>query len=131
MKNRISSGSSVNYRIPEDAALDPKTGLAVLSGNPVLLGSFFGIASTSGLPGEMINIHLVGIYELKKPNNIGVSFGQKLYYDDKQKCLTPADSTLPWVAVASQEAGVTDFLVTARLNGVPVDLPLKPAGPSG
>jgi predicted RecA/RadA family phage recombinase len=131
MKNRISSGSSVNYRIAEDATSDPRTGFAVLSGNPVLLGSFFGVASTSGLPGEMINVNLVGIYELKKPNNIAISFGQKLYYDDKQKLLTPADPTLPWVAVASQDAAVTDPLVVARLNGVPVDLPLKPAGPSG
>ena len=131
MKNKISSGASVNYKIPEDAAVDPKTGLAVLSDSPVIAGNLFGIASTSGFPGDLININLLGIYELKKPNNVAIKLGQKLYYNDKDKLLTPADPTLPWVAVASQEALVTDTIVVARLNGVSVDPPAKPTGPNG
>src|SRR4051812_27877939 len=122
MRNKLSSGLSIDYLVPDNAPLDPKTGFAVNSGDGVLCGSFFGVASNSGIPGNLINLDLEGIFVMKKPSTVQFQCGQKLYFDKANNVMT-ADPTMPWVAVATADAplGAENVEVRARLNGLSID----------
>ncbi len=112
MKNYVQTGNTITLTAP----------YAVTSGDGLLVGSIFGIASGDAAIGETIEAALVGVFDLKKVASQAWSIGDKIYWDNTAKEATktvgsaPAN-TLIGVAAADVAAGAGDLIGRARLNG--------------
>jgi predicted RecA/RadA family phage recombinase len=71
MKNYVMPGHNIT-------ALAPTGGVA--SGDPVLIGSLFGIASTDAAEGAEVELATVGVYDIGKAA-VAVSPGDVAYFD--------------------------------------------------
>jgi len=121
MQNYSYSGQSIPFLATE----------AVVSGQPYLLGSAFGVVSNTLIPGQSGELFVTGVWRLKKDAS-DVKIGAKLYWDttNKDKYLTvwekvdangaavPTPPTLKLVGLAA-EATAGDTIL-CRLNGVSV-----------
>jgi predicted RecA/RadA family phage recombinase len=112
MKNYVHAGIMVPITAPSG-------GLS--SGDPVLLGSLFGVAAEDAAEGATVEIALTGVYDLPKHSGDVVTAGASLYWDDGagEITITPAsDSVL--IGAATEAAGGSAATVRARLNGISV-----------
>ncbi len=109
MKNYVSRGDNVAVTAP--AALG--------SGDGVLVGSLFGIASGDAAAGDRVVIATAGVYTLPKVGSQAWAEGVKVYWDDTNKrCTTAATgNTLIGAAVAAVAGGASDTTGVVRLNG--------------
>jgi predicted RecA/RadA family phage recombinase len=118
MKNFSYSGQSVSF-----VATEP-----VVSGQPYLIGSAFGVVSNSLNPGQPGELFVTGVWRLPKAAK-DFGLGQKIYWDTANKVLTGGTdidsislqpTTLKTVGYSTEisDASHTDFL--CRLNGVSV-----------
>lgn len=66
---------------------------AVLSGEGMVVGDLFGVATGKGAIGEQIELALQGVYKLAKPTagGSGHAQGTKLYWDAANKQVTESD----------------------------------------
>jgi predicted RecA/RadA family phage recombinase len=109
MKNYVQPGSTITLTAPS----------AVASGDGLLVGSIFGIASTDAASGESIETALVGVFDLKKTASQAWSAGDKVYWDNtaKEATKTATSNTLIGVAVTAVAGGAGDTIGRVRLNG--------------
>lgn len=108
MKNFIQPGHIVTFTAPAGG---------VDSGDGMLSGSLFGVASTKAAAGAEVEGAVEGVFELPKAAD-DVSFGERLYWDDTAKNVTTTatENTLIGAAIAAAASGVAT--VRVRLNGV-------------
>lgn len=91
----------------------------VSSGDPVLSGSLFGIATGTAEAGDTVEIALTGVYDLPKHSGDVVTVGALLYWDGTEVSITSStDSVL--IGAATAAAGGSAATVRVRLNGVTV-----------
>lgn len=83
MKNYVQPGHSIT-------AIAPSGG--VTSGDPVLIGSLFGVASTTQAAGAEVELATVGVFDLPKAA-VNVTAGAVAYFDASEGKVTNTDDT--------------------------------------
>ena len=76
----------------------------VVSGDFVLIGALFGIASTSAAEGEQFELANEGVYELPKVSAQAWTMGALVYWDSTAKNATTTASTNTKIGVAVADA---------------------------
>ena len=108
MKNFIGVGNRVTL-----------TAAAVTtSGQPVLIGSLFGIAENAAAIGEPLVLATNGIYDLTKTASQAWTVGQLIYWDVATSRVTNVVATnkLVGVAVLAVGAGAGEIIGRVRLT---------------
>jgi predicted RecA/RadA family phage recombinase len=108
MKNYVKPGNATTLTAP----------YAVASGDGLLVGSIFGVASCTAALGETVEAALVGVFDLTKVGSQAWTAGAKVYWDNTNKrCTTVAtDNTLIGVATEAVASGAGDTIGRVRLN---------------
>lgn len=78
MKNYVQPGNTITAITPVGDCV---------SGDPILIDHFFGVASTTQLAGEEVELGTTGIYELPKATG-AITAGQIAFYDATAKKVT-------------------------------------------
>lgn len=92
-------------------------GATLLSGAGLLVVDTFGFATKSGVSGDLVNLHLVGVHEHVKAAE-AFAQGEKLYWDNTAKVLTKTASGNKLIGVAAEVALIGAAKGRVRLNGV-------------
>ena len=108
MKNYVQPGNTLNLTAP----------YAVTSGDGLLVGSIFGIASVDAALGEPVETALTGVFDLTKVGSQAWTVGAKVYWDDTNKRTTSVatSNTLIGVATEAVTGGAGDTIGRVRLN---------------
>lgn len=80
MKNYVYSGEKIDLDAPA----------AVASGDPLLVGSLFGVAQNSAALGEALGLLTRGVFDLPKTSAQSWTIGDRLYWDNTNKVVTTA-----------------------------------------
>ncbi len=108
MKTLIQPGNIITVTAPVGG---------VSSGDGVLIGSLFGVATYDAAEGESLEIQMTGVMSLPKLSTDNVAVGDPLYWDatNGQLTVTATDNKLVGVAVFAAGSGATS--VEIRMNG--------------
>jgi len=108
MKNFVQPGNTITLTAP----------YAVTSGDGLLVGAIFGIASADAGSGEPIEAALTGVFDIAKIGSQAWTVGAKVYWDNtNNRCTTVAnDNTLIGVAVEAVASGAGDTIGRVRLS---------------
>ena len=109
MKNYVQPGNTITLTAP----------YAVASGDGLLVGSIFGVASGTSALGEPVETALTGVFDLTKIGSQAWTAGVKIYWDDTNKRTTnvATSNTLIGVAIEAVAGGAGDTIGRVRLNG--------------
>ena len=109
MKNYVQPGNTITLTAP----------YAVASGDGLLVGSIFGVASGTAALGETVEAALTGVYDLKKVASQAWAAGDKVYWDNTAKVCTTTVGTNTLIGAAVKAVGGTagETTGTVRLNG--------------
>lgn len=107
MKNFVQKGDVVTLTAPYN----------VLSGQGVLVGKLFGVATNSADNGAAVEVKLNGVFDLAALNTDTGGVGTPMYWDNTKKYLTTTatNNTLVGCLLAAKANG--DTTVRVRLNG--------------
>mgnify|MGYP001555342984 FL=1 len=108
MKNYVQPGNTITLTAPYDVA----------SGDGLLVGAIFGVATGAAANGEAIEAALVGVFDLKKVGSQAWAVGDKIYWDNtaKETTKTVASNTLIGVAIEAVGSGAGETVGRVRLN---------------
>jgi predicted RecA/RadA family phage recombinase len=108
MRNYIQPGHVLTLLAPYDVA----------SGDGLLVGSIFGVASGDALSGAEVEMQLTGVVDLAKTASQAWTAGAKVYWDNTAKRATNVASgnTLIGVAVLAVGSGAEETVGRVRLN---------------
>ena len=109
MKNYVQPGNTITLTAP----------YAVASGDGLLVGAIFGVATGTVAISEPVETALTGVFDLTKVGSQAWTVGAKVYWDNTNKrCTTVAtDNTLIGVAIEAVASGAGDTIGRVRLNG--------------
>jgi predicted RecA/RadA family phage recombinase len=109
MKTYIQPGHAITLVAP----------YAVESGDGLLVGAIFGVASHDAVLGGEVETQLTGILDLAKTASQAWTAGAKVYWDNAAKRVTNVASgnTLVGVAVLAVGGGADESVGRVRLNG--------------
>lgn len=107
-KNFIQPGDTITLTAP----------YAVASGDGLLVGSIFGIATGTAALGESVEAALVGVFDIAKVGSQAWTVGAKVYWDNTNKRTTTVatDNTLIGAATEAAAGGAGDTVGRVRLN---------------
>ena len=108
MKNYVQPGNTITLTAP----------YLVASGDGLLVGSIFGIATGGAALADPVEAALVGVFDITKVGSQAWAEGAKIYWDNTNKrCTTVAtDNTLIGVAIVAVAGGAGDTIGRVRLN---------------
>jgi predicted RecA/RadA family phage recombinase len=109
MQNYVQPGNTITLTAPADVA----------SGDGLLVGSIFGVASGAAASGDPIEVALVGVFDLAKVGSQAWTAGDKVYWDNTAKpaTKTATSNTLIGVATEAVDGGAGSTTGRVRLNG--------------
>ena len=109
MKNYVQPGESITLTAAAAAA----------SGEGVLVGSLFGIASGDAAIGDKLVLTTKGVFTMPKVSTDVMAVGAVVYWDDSAGLVTTEDDTgtNPRVGLAVTAAGNPSGTVNVRLDG--------------
>ena len=109
MKTYVQPGNTVTLEAPYD----------VVSGDGMLVGAIFGIASHDAATAEPTETLLVGIVDIVKVGSEAWVPGDKIYWDNANRHTTKSatDNTLIGTAMSAVGNGADETLGRIRLNG--------------
>ena len=109
MKNYVQPGNTITLTAP----------YAVASGDGLLVGAIFGVASGAAALGEPVEAALVGVFDLTKVGSQAWTAGAKVYWDNTNKRCTivATDNTAVGVATEAVASGAGDTIGRVRLSG--------------
>ena len=109
MKNYVQPGNTITLTAP----------YAVTSGDGLLVGSIFGIASGDAALNDPVETALTGVFDLTKVGSQAWTMGAKVYWDNtnKEATKTATANTLIGVATGAVAGGAGDVIGRVRLNG--------------
>lgn len=109
MRNYVQYGDTLRIPAPYD----------VTSGQGVLVGSIFGVATQDALTDGELPIQTRGVYELVKAASQAWTIGARIYWDDATRsCTTTATGNkLIGVATTAVGGGASETIGRVRLNG--------------
>ncbi|MDR6264888.1 DUF2190 family protein [Roseobacter sp. N2S] len=105
MKNFIQTGANIS--VIAAAAAD--------AGDPVLMGSLFGVATSDAAIGETVTLVRTGVFELPKTSAQAWTVGAKIYFDGS--ACTTVVSTNKLIGVAVQSAADPSATGIVLLDG--------------
>lgn len=105
--NYIQAGDNITLPAPAD----------VSSGDGVLVGSLFGIATVDALSGADVVLATRGVYTLPKTSAQAWTVGVKVYWDNANGVATTASSGNTLIGVAVAAAANPSATGDVRLNG--------------
>jgi predicted RecA/RadA family phage recombinase len=88
------------------------------SGDALLVGSLFGIATSDAAVGNTVEIATTGAYNLPKDAATVIDVGDRVAWDDTTKEIALPGVGLYPVGVAAVAAGNGATTVTVRLDGI-------------
>jgi predicted RecA/RadA family phage recombinase len=108
MKTYIQPGHAITLLAP----------YAVESGDGLLVGAIFGVASHDAASGAEVETQLTGVLDLAKTASQAWTAGAKVYWDNTAKRVTNVASgnTLVGVAVLPVGSGAEEVVGRVRLN---------------
>ena len=108
MKTYIEPGHALTLAAPYD----------VVSGDGLLVGAIFGVATHDALSGAEVEAQLTGVVEIAKAASQAWTAGAKVYWDNTAKRVTNVASgnTLIGAAVLAVGAGAEETVGRVRLN---------------
>ena len=108
MKNYVQPGNTLTLTAP----------YAVTSGDGLLVGSIFGVASGDSALNDPVETALTGVFDLTKAGSQAWTAGAKVYWDDTNKRTTSVatSNTLIGVATEAVAGGAGDTIGRVRLN---------------
>lgn len=107
MKNYIGRGDNVTLAAP----------YARLSGQGMLVGSLFAVASNDVASGATVEGATTGVFDLTKTASQAWTLGVALYWDDTNKAVTTTSTSNTKIGVAILTAASADVIGRVRLNG--------------
>jgi predicted RecA/RadA family phage recombinase len=109
MRTYVQPGHVVTLLAPYDVA----------SGDGLLVGSIFGVASGDALSGAEVETQLTGVVDLAKVASQSWTAGARVYWDNTARRVTNVASgnTLVGVAVLAVGSGAEEVVGRVRLNG--------------
>ena len=109
MKNYVQPGHTLTLAAPYD----------VTSGDGLLVGASFGIASGDALTSAEVEAVTTGVFDMTKAASQAWATGDMVYWDDTAKVATKTASgnTTIGVAIAAVAGGAGDIIGRVRLNG--------------
>lgn len=109
MKTYIQPGHAITLVAP----------YAVESGDGLLVGAIFGVASHDSASGAEVETQLTGVLDVAKTASQAWTAGAKVYWDNTAKRVTNVASgnTLVGVAVLAVGGGADEVVGRVRLNG--------------
>ena len=109
MKTYIQPGHAVTLAAP----------YAVVSGDGLLVGSLFGIATHDAASGADVETQLTGIVDMAKAASQAWTVGAKIYWDNTAKLATTTATSNTLIGVAVLAVGNTagETIGRVRLNG--------------
>lgn len=107
MRNYVQPGNTIT-------AITPVGGCE--SGDPILLDHLFGVASTTQLAGDEVELGTTGIYELPKATG-AITAGQIAYFDDTAKNVTTVAATNMRIGIFVLPALEAAATARVRLDG--------------
>ncbi|EDZ48404.1 conserved hypothetical protein [Rhodobacterales bacterium Y4I] len=109
MQNFIQNGHIVRVTTPAGG---------IASGDPLIVGSIFGVAAYSSVEGDPVEISTTGVFQLPKASAGVLTVGARVAWDNTAKeVTTPAAGRFP-IGVAVKAAGNSVTSVAVRLDGV-------------
>lgn len=114
MKNFISEGDTLTFTASGNVA----------SGEGVLVGSAFGVATGPVANAEPGTLKLTGVFDLPKIGSQAWSVGNPIYWDASSKACTNVGSTHKQIGIAVLATGSTsgEKIGRVRLNGSPAPI---------
>lgn len=108
MKNYVQPGNTITLAAP----------YSVASGDGLLVGAIFGVATAAAANGEAIETVLIGVFDLKKTASQAWAVGDKIYWDNaaKETTKTATSNTLIGAAVEALGNGAAETVGRVRLN---------------
>ena len=91
MKNHVQPGKTITLTAP----------YAVTSGDGLLVGAIFGVASGTAALGEAVETAVEGVYDLKKVASQAWAAGDKIYWDNTAKNTTKTLTSNTLIGVAA------------------------------
>ncbi len=109
MKTYVQPGNTITLSAPYD----------VTSGDGLLVGAIFGIASGDALTGSEVEVVTTGIFDLTKAASQAWAVGDKVYWDNTNRVATKTATANTLIGVAVLAVGGTASETTGRvrLNG--------------
>jgi predicted RecA/RadA family phage recombinase len=109
MKNYIQEGRMITVAAPAGG---------VTSGDGVVIGALFGIASKTAAAGETVTLATDGVFDLPKLASAVIAAGDVVAWDDTAKQVNaPATGRYP-IGIAIEAAGNGAGTARVRLDGV-------------
>lgn len=106
MKNFVQPGRAITLIAP----------YALLSGQGLLVGSIFGVASNDAAISTEVETRLEGVYSLTKATGAAWTVGALIYWDNTARNCTTTAATNKLIGVATVAAAAGDAVGTLRLN---------------
>ncbi len=109
MKTYVQPGNTITLTAPYD----------VTSGDGLLVGAIFGIASGDALTGSEVEVVTTGVFDLTKAASQAWAVGDKVYWDNTNRVATKTATANTLIGVAVLAVGGTASETTGRvrLNG--------------
>lgn len=109
MKNFVQDDDAVTLSAPAGG---------VGSGDGVLIGNLFGVASSTVSEGGAVNVVMEGVFDLVKLGTDTINQGQRVFWDAGNKRVTETASGNYPIGAATEAAGNGVAVVRVRLDGV-------------
>jgi len=109
MKTYVQPGNTITLTAPYD----------VTSGDGLLVGAIFGIASGDALTGAEVEVVTTGVFDVTKAASQAWAVGDKVYWDNTNRVATKTATANTLIGVAVLAVGGTASETTGRvrLNG--------------
>jgi predicted RecA/RadA family phage recombinase len=106
MKNFIQKGVNLTLPTPE----------VTVSGQALLIGSIFGVASNGGAAGENVDLVTQGVFTLPKAA-VTMPLGCKVYWDNTAKLCTTVSAGNTLIGSCVDAIATVALTAPVRLNG--------------
>ena len=107
MKNYVQSGDLITVAAP----------YAVSSGQGVMVGSLFGVATCDAANGTNVDIMTEGVFDITALTSDTGTVGAKMYWDNANKRLTTTATSNTLVGVLAAAKGGSDTTARVYLDG--------------
>lgn len=108
MNNYVQKGCVISVTAPAD----------VSAGDPVIVGSLFGIATRDALTGASVDIQCDGVVTITGDSGISFAVGDRVFWDAANSWVDKTATAQLCVGVAVSAKGATAGTVNVRLGGV-------------
>lgn len=108
MKNKVQKGGVISVVAP----------YAVTSGQGVLVGALFGVATSDAASGAVIEIDRTGVFDITALTADVGAQGAKIYWDNTNRRLTVTVGTNALVGCLTAAKGGSDTTARVLLDGV-------------